>query len=216
MRVLDARRNDAGWKVSLLADLLPPAHTVFLTLQEFITQLEAAATECGLRLKRLDKKSEKAVLAAQKARLLQLLAPEGTPATALALAVPLLVLQHKHKLLSVPGRGISTVLQQLSGQLFPAAFEFVSGYHESVVESLKLQSGAGGEGQQQERKLGQLQQQLEEKLPVLKALVGLGDLPPELKAGAGETAAAAAAETSTAAAGETAAAVAGDEETVEE
>jgi hypothetical protein len=173
-----------------------------LVVQAFISELEAAASECGLRLKRLDKKSEKAALSAQKARLLQLVAPEAMPATALALAVPLLVLQHKHKLLSVPGRGISTVLQQLSGQLSPAAFEFVCKYHESVVESLKLQSGAGGEGEQQEVKLAQLQQQLEEKLPVLKALVGLGELPPELKggpqAGSGEAAAAAADEESAA------------------
>jgi hypothetical protein len=42
--------------------------------------LEAAASECGLRLRRLDKKSEKAAAAAAKARLLALLSDEEDPA----------------------------------------------------------------------------------------------------------------------------------------
>jgi len=51
--------------------------------QEVAAALEAAAAECGLRLRPLEKKSEKAALAAAKARLLGLLVGEEEPAVSL-------------------------------------------------------------------------------------------------------------------------------------
>lgn len=143
-------------------------------LQELVSQLEAAAGECSIRLKQLDKKSEKAALVAQKARLLQLLDPEQVPAAALALALPLLALKVSNKLVNVPGRAIGGFLAVLQPSLQEEECTLVQQYHQLVVESLKLQSGAkdaGADGAKEQ--LGQLQEQLAGLLPKLKALVGI-------------------------------------------
>ncbi len=72
---------------------LKPGPSTLRTVQDLEASLESAAAELGLRLRCLDKKSEKAALAAQRARLLAALALEGVPANALALALPLVVLK---------------------------------------------------------------------------------------------------------------------------
>ncbi len=75
-----------------MADFSGPSCATLLP-QDLESALEDAANECGLRLRRLDKKSEKAALAAQRTRLMALLSGEDTPANALALALPLLFLK---------------------------------------------------------------------------------------------------------------------------
>jgi hypothetical protein len=140
---------------------------LLLLLQEFFNHLEAAASECGMRLKRLDKKSEKAALASHKARLLALLAPESSPAAALALVVPLLVLVHCHKLVTLPGRSLSVVIDKLKEQLSEEQFKLLSEYHAAVVASLKAQGAAGSEPSAEAQ---QLQEHLTSNLDALKAL----------------------------------------------
>ncbi|GBF94592.1 hypothetical protein Rsub_06707 [Raphidocelis subcapitata] len=125
--------------------------------------LEAAAGECGLRLRRLDKKSEKAAVAAAKARLLALLDAEQEPAAALALALPLLHLRATGRLLSLPGRAMGPVLARLEGQLPEGGYETARAFLDGVVESLK-QGGGGAE----------LAEGLAAQLPALKVLAGLG------------------------------------------
>ncbi|KAI8468856.1 MAG: hypothetical protein J3K34DRAFT_294179 [Monoraphidium minutum] len=134
--------------------------------QEVADALEAAAAECGLRLRRLDKKAEKAALAAAKGRLVALLADEPDPAAALALALPLLHLKATGRLLSVPGRAMGPVLQRLKGQLPDEGFAAAQAFLEDVVESLKQQGGGGG-GEAAGARLA-------EALPRLKALAGSG------------------------------------------
>jgi hypothetical protein len=112
-------------------------------VQDFVSKLEAAAMECGIRLKRLDKKAEKAACSAQKAKLLQLLHDEQAPAAALALVLPLLVLKSCNKLMSIPGRAIGGVLVLLQGQLEEEQHTLVQQFHERVVESLKAGSADG-------------------------------------------------------------------------
>jgi hypothetical protein len=144
-------------------------------LQDFVTQLETAAAECGIRLRRLDKKAEKPLLTAQKARLLQLLESETSPAAALALALPLLVLKVSGKLANVPGRAIGGVLMALKAEMAEDDFSLMQQFHQLVVDSLKLQAASGrrleDDGQQQAAQ--HLQQQLTMLLPKVKVLVGL-------------------------------------------
>jgi hypothetical protein len=145
-----------------------------MSLQELMSQLEAAGTECGMRLKRLDKKAEKALLVSQKSRLMGLLGPGQCPAAVLALALPLLAVKAAGKLVNTPGRAIGGVLTALQSHLQEQEVDLVQQYHALVVESLKAQSAGtkgAGEGEQQQ------QQQVEEQLvgltPRLKALVGI-------------------------------------------
>jgi hypothetical protein len=144
-------------------------------LQELLSQLEAAGSECSMRLRRLDKKAEKPLLVSQKSRLLGLLGPEESPAAVLALALPLLVVKAAGKLVNTPGRAISGVLAALQPHLQEQEVELVQQYHALVVDSLKAQSagskGAGEEEQQQQQQ--QVEEQLAGLTPRLKALVGI-------------------------------------------
>ena len=56
-----------------------------------VQALAEAAGAAGLRLRRLDRRAERAAVAARRSALADVLAHEGDPAAALALAVPLLV-----------------------------------------------------------------------------------------------------------------------------
>ncbi|WIA28131.1 hypothetical protein OEZ86_010705 [Tetradesmus obliquus] len=136
-------------------------------VQELLSQLEAAGAECGMRLRRLDKKSEKALLVQQKARLLGLLTPEQSPAAVLALALPLLAVKAAGKLVNTPGRAIGGVLAALQPHLQEPEVELMQQYHALVVESLRAQSSGAGEQQQQQQ---QLEEQLAGLTPRLKAL----------------------------------------------
>lgn len=137
-------------------------------VQDFVSKLEAAALECGIRLKRLDKKAEKAACAAQKAKLLQLLRDEQVPAAVLALVLPLLVLKTCHKALSIPGRAIGGILVLLQGKLEEEQHALVQQFHELVVESLKAAS-AGSEGPSDAAS----QQSLQAMVPKVKELAGV-------------------------------------------
>ncbi len=63
------------------------------TQQSAITTLEEASQELGLRLRRVDKKSEKAAVSHVKAELMNALALEQDPAAALTYVVPLLFIK---------------------------------------------------------------------------------------------------------------------------
>lgn len=130
-----------------------------------MAKLEAAAQECGICLKRLDKKSEKAACSAQKARLMQLLHEEQSPAAVLALALPLLVLKTCHRLMSIPGRAIGGVLALLQEKLEPEQHTLVQQFHELVVESLKAAAAGGQDAAGTE--------QLQGLVPGLKVLAGV-------------------------------------------
>ncbi len=58
--------------------------------------VEEAASAAGVRLRPLDKKAERAALQPQRQALQAKLEQESDPATALSLAVPLLVMQVMH------------------------------------------------------------------------------------------------------------------------
>ena len=62
-------------------------------VQVLLLNLEEAAEASGLRIRRLDKKSERTVLQAHRTTLEGRLALESDPAAALSLVIPLLVAQ---------------------------------------------------------------------------------------------------------------------------
>jgi hypothetical protein len=136
-----------------------------LLLQDFVSKLEAASQQCGIRLKRLDKKSEKAACTAHKARLLGLLQDEQAPAAVLALVLPLLALKTSNKLVSIPGRAIGGVLALLQSKLEAEQHSLVQQFHELVVDSLKS-AAAGGEASAGP-------EQLQTLIPHVKALAGV-------------------------------------------
>ncbi|KAG2451252.1 hypothetical protein HYH02_003859 [Chlamydomonas schloesseri] len=170
------------------------------SVREAEALLDRAAAAVGVRPKKLDKKSEKAALAALRERLLgQLAAEAGDPPAALALMVPLAHLRITGKAVSLPGKALGPVLARL-GAAAAAAAEGAGGgmseelagcvrglaaLHEGVVEYLKAQSSpAAGGGD-----TGALLERLTESLPPLKSALGL-----QVPGGGGGGAAAAAGE----------------------
>jgi hypothetical protein len=143
-------------------------------VQAFVSELGAAAHECGIRLKQLDKKAEKAALAAHRARLAALLQGEDGPAAVLALALPLLVMKTCSRAVSIPGRAIGGVLAMLQPQLEAQQHELLQAFHEGVVASLKAAPGGGAAAGEQQQQQQQQQQRLAAQVPQLKALAGVG------------------------------------------
>ena len=70
-------------------------------MQALVAVLEEAAGEAGVRLKRLEKKSEKAALLSEQQALEKQLQAAEDPAAELSLAVPLIVQRVRHQPASV-------------------------------------------------------------------------------------------------------------------
>jgi hypothetical protein len=108
--------------------------------------LEPLAAACGVRLKRLDKRSERALLAAHREALAAQLAAEDAPPAALLLAVPLLYAERASVALSLPGRALSAAVARLGDQLTtPEEQRTLSGFHDAVVALLQLRSCDGAD-----------------------------------------------------------------------
>jgi hypothetical protein len=110
---------------------------------EFMAAVEAA----GMRMRKLDKRSERALVFAQR-KLWEAQAAAATDAsTLLMLVLPLLIARQHGRVVSLPGRALSAAIDVLQGgQLPQEALQLLSDFHAAVVEQLKLQSGGGGGG----------------------------------------------------------------------
>lgn len=75
----------------------------------------ALAAEGGVRLKRLDKKAEKAALAAHRAALAAQLDAASSPADALLVAVPLAVADAAGLAVALPGKLLGPAIEKLAG-----------------------------------------------------------------------------------------------------
>lgn len=124
-----------------------------------------------MRLRKLDKKSEKSAVAVHRARLQHMLETEASPAAALALLVPLLVIKAHYKLVSVPGRAIGGVLALLQPALAEGVHQAVLAFHEAVVESLKLMSQGHQEGSGGAGRLAHVNEGLQAQLPLVREMV---------------------------------------------
>ena len=130
--------------------------------------LEPLASACGLRLKPLDKKSERALLQAHRRALAAQFAAETEPPAALLLAVPLLYATCFGRVLSLPGRGLGAAIARLSDQLTPEEHRTLSKFQEAVVELLQLRGDESDAGKAAAQAQGAA---LAAQLPQLQALV---------------------------------------------
>jgi len=128
--------------------------------------LEGASSAAGLRLKRPDKKAEKAAIADVRAKLSEQLSAEAEPAAALALVVPLLFVKYTGRLITVPGRAITGVIAHLAEDMPEDAHQLVLRFHKDVVAHLKSRADS-------ER--SDSLERLQEQLPALKALCDPSD-----------------------------------------
>lgn len=92
--------------------------------QEFQESLEEAAEAAGLRLKKLDKKGERALVHSYRQTLQRQLASETDPAAALAFAIPLLIAQ-------VPQSPHKSIYSRFRIALRALVALWVSGLHSS-------------------------------------------------------------------------------------
>ncbi|PNW71999.1 hypothetical protein CHLRE_16g686650v5 [Chlamydomonas reinhardtii] len=153
------------------------------SVREAEALLDRGAAAVGVRVKKLDKKSEKAALAALRERLLGALSGEADPPAALALMVPLAHLRITGKAVSLPGKALGPVLGRLTALTAAAAegggggglseelaacVRGLSALHEGVVDYLRAQSSSAPGGD-----TAAMLEQLTASLPPLKNALGL-------------------------------------------
>ncbi|KAF4091943.1 hypothetical protein AMELA_G00015310 [Ameiurus melas] len=106
------------------------------SIEEFLCNVESAAEECGIMLKKGDKKKEKQVLAVHKHSLMEQLQAAVDEALVLHLTVLLLFQQYTHCMLLAPGRCVSSIIYTLQSKLPQDQYELLIQYHTLVVKQL--------------------------------------------------------------------------------
>ncbi|KAI3438673.1 hypothetical protein D9Q98_001094 [Chlorella vulgaris] len=142
------------------------------SLELFQTEFLAAVEAAGMRMRKLDKRSERALVFAQR-KLWEVQAAAATDAsTLLMLVLPLLIARQHGRVVSLPGRALSAAIDVLQGgQLPQEALQLLSDFHAAVVEQLKLQSGSGGGD---EGASGEVEAKLAAMLPRVHDLAATG------------------------------------------
>lgn len=120
--------------------------TISPALQEFMVELGAAAEAAGLRLRRPDKKAERAWVAAHRAALAAQAAAAADPSGVLAAAVPALLARATARAVSLPGRALAAAVEKLREHLPEEAHALLVDFHAAVVESLRSSAGEGSGG----------------------------------------------------------------------
>ncbi|KAL3684082.1 hypothetical protein R1sor_002104 [Riccia sorocarpa] len=110
------------------------------SVEAFETALEAVMEESGLRLKKLDKKSERALLHAQKKLLMAEVAEEEDPVALLPKVVALLFVQVHSRALQAPGRAMAAAVTRLKSGLSEESYQTLMAYHTSTVQLLSMQA----------------------------------------------------------------------------
>lgn len=138
--------------------------------QAFQSKLDAAAEAAGLRLRRLDKKGERALVFAQRKLWEQQAGGAPDASTLLTLAVPLLLARQHGRAVNLPGRALAAAVDLLraGGHLPDEACQLLADFHAAVVEQLKLQ--AGGDAAARDA----VEAQLQALVPRLQALLAGG------------------------------------------
>ena len=154
--------NDAKPAVEAAVKALGAAGTATSAI-DFISAMETATEAVGLRLKRLDRKSEGPLVQAQLATLKTQAADAGDSPTLLAAAVPFLVAKFKHRCVSLPGRALGPAVEMLREHLEEEQHAALAEFHAAVVDSLK----AGGDGGVN----AELQGKLETLEPKIRTLI---------------------------------------------
>eukprot|EP00271_Cylindrocystis_brebissonii_P007115 TRINITY_DN20280_c0_g1_i1.p1 TRINITY_DN20280_c0_g1~~TRINITY_DN20280_c0_g1_i1.p1 ORF type:complete len:378 (-),score=105.92 TRINITY_DN20280_c0_g1_i1:622-1608(-) len=104
--------------------------------------LERCAEACGMRLRRLDKKAERALLHAHSKSLQAQLQEEADPVAALPLAVAFLFFKVHRRALNAPGRSLAAVITTLKSGLPEDHYSALSEYQLATVEFITARASA--------------------------------------------------------------------------
>lgn len=142
------------------------------SVEGYMTALKAFADECGLTLKKLDKKLERTLLHSYRKDLSAQVSAESDPVTILPKVVSLLYVQFYARALQAPGRTISVAISKLKDKLDDSAYKTLEDYHAATVTLLTLISAATGDEEDctSDRTLSK-KELLERLMPALKGLV---------------------------------------------
>ncbi|MCO5567536.1 hypothetical protein L7F22_021230 [Adiantum nelumboides] len=106
----------------------------------FELALQEVADECGLQLKKLDKKAERALLSTYRKELASQIETESDPITLLPKVVGLLFTQIYNKALQAPGRTIGSAINHLKKMIAEDAFSALVEYQSATVAFLSMLS----------------------------------------------------------------------------
>lgn len=142
------------------------------TVGEFDLALQEVAEECGLRLKKLDKKAERALLLSYRKGLTSEIEKESDPVALLPKVVALLFAQVFNKALQAPGRTIAAAINRLQNGISNAAYTTLLEYQSATVALLSMMSTStpGGTDCTFDR-MEEKREQLESQMPKLKGIV---------------------------------------------
>ncbi|XP_017543624.1 E3 UFM1-protein ligase 1 isoform X1 [Pygocentrus nattereri] len=113
------------------------------SIEDFVSSLEAAAEECGLLLKKGDKKKERQALLLHKQALLEQLSEAEDPALVLHLTSVLLFQNVTHCVLHAPGRCVPNIISALQPKLPEDQYKLLLQFQGLVVKRL-VQSHSQG------------------------------------------------------------------------
>ncbi|KAG0582022.1 hypothetical protein KC19_3G027100 [Ceratodon purpureus] len=137
----------------------------------FERAFEAVVTESGLRLKKLDKKSERALLFSYRKGLASQVEDETDSVALLPKVVGLLFVQVHSRALQAPGRAVSAAILRLKGTIADDLFEVLMEYHKCTVQLLSLQAATNSEENDTSNEVTTKQEGLENLIPKLKSIV---------------------------------------------
>ncbi|XP_062858526.1 E3 UFM1-protein ligase 1 [Trichomycterus rosablanca] len=106
------------------------------SIEDFLCSVEAAAEDCGVLLKKGDKKREKQVMMVHKNSLMEQLKAADDEALVLHLSVLLMFQQHMHCMLLAPGRCVSNIIYTLQSKIPQEQYQLLAQYHSLVVKRL--------------------------------------------------------------------------------
>jgi len=137
----------------------------------FERAFEAVVTQSGLRLKKLDKKSERALLFSYRKDLALQVENETDAVALLPKVVGLLFVQVHSRALQAPGRAVSAAILRLKGSIADDVFEILMDYHKCTVQLLSLQAAANSKESDSPDEITSKQEELEMLIPKLKSIV---------------------------------------------
>ncbi|XP_051951847.1 E3 UFM1-protein ligase 1 [Xyrauchen texanus] len=121
------------------------------SIEDFLSCLETSAEECGLLLKKGDKKRERQALFVHRQALLEQLRDAEDPALVLHLTSVLLFQNATHCMLHAPGRCVPHIIGSLQSKIPEDQHRLLSQYQSLVVKQLVGQ----GHGQEKKSDLGE-------------------------------------------------------------
>ena len=137
---------DEGARTNLLKQFPESSAVLFQSLlksmnsaKSFQKALQNCMELCQLRVKPLDKKSEKPIIAGHREGFLMQLEKEQDPALVLHLSCVSLFVIYKHAVLNIPSRCINAVMSVLEKVMAKEDFQILKNLNDKVVQILQME-----------------------------------------------------------------------------